>query len=184
MKNDVMEHLKDTFGIDDVIEGFESAEPIDEDTELKLDEKVNRDTTSRRPIRAILDDLKKPIPLRLLKVRSQGGEQIVYIEWTTALRILDHYTNGHFDTEIISTTVLGDRVSVVTRVTIHALEGSYHRDASGTEFFGQKHSGYGEPVTNAEAQSLKRSCSKFGIGLHLYDKSDKTRNDFLKRAGR
>lgn len=66
--------------------------------------------------------------------------------------------------------VVGDRVTVTVRIIINAADGDYHRESTGTEFIGEKHKGYGEPITNAEAQAFKRAAAKFGLGLYLYQK--------------
>jgi hypothetical protein len=48
------------------------------------------------------------------------------------------------------------------------LEGSVHREATGTE--DEELRGYGDPSSKAEAMALKRVASKFGLGLYRYSK--------------
>lgn len=121
-------------------------------------------------IATIIKNLSKKLPDRLLKTRKQGGTSLTYIEWHTAVKTLDFYAANRWTSEVRSVDVVGDRVTVTVRITIHAEDGSYYREATGTEYYGDKHKGFGEPVTNAEAQAFKRSAAKFGLGLYLYDK--------------
>jgi hypothetical protein len=118
-----------------------------------------------RSIDAIIEDLSKPIADRHLRTRRQGGKDITYIEWHTAIRYLDHYAAG-WSCEIRDVTTSGSRCVVTVRITIPCLEGSIFREATGTE--DEELRGYGDPSSNAEAMSLKRAAAKFGLGLYLY----------------
>lgn len=118
----------------------------------------------------ILDGLAKPIPKRFLKTRQQGGAELTYIEWHTAVRFLDFYTGGNWSSEVRDIAEIGERIVVTVRVTIYAGDATVYRESTGTEFLGEKFRGYGEPTTNAEAQAFKRAASKFGLGLYLYEK--------------
>ena len=126
--------------------------------------------TSKRPIADIIGDLKKPLPQRLLKTRRQGGTELTYIEWFTAVELLDFYTNCNWSGEISKLEGVGNRVVITYRVTIHALDGDYVREATGSEVCDESFKGYGEPNTNAEAQAFKRAAAKFGLTLDLYKK--------------
>jgi hypothetical protein len=53
-------------------------------------------------------------------------------------------------------------------LSIPCLEGVVSREATGTE--DEELKGYGDPSSNAEAMALKRTASKFGLGLYLYQK--------------
>jgi hypothetical protein len=55
---------------------------------------------------------------------------------------------------------------------IPAAEGLVWREASGYEFLNCD--SYGDTSSNAEAMALKRAAAKFGVGIGLYDKSDKS----------
>jgi hypothetical protein len=120
-----------------------------------------------RSINEIIADLSKPIAERHLRMRAQGGKQLAYISWDTAVRYLDHYAPG-WTFEIRNVIAIGERCVVVARVSIPCLEGVVHREATGTE--DEELRGYGDPSSNAEAMALKRAASKFGLGLYLYQK--------------
>jgi hypothetical protein len=47
-----------------------------------------------RTIADIITDLSKPIPDRLLKTKTVGGQKIRFIPWYTAVRFLDLYAPG------------------------------------------------------------------------------------------
>jgi len=121
----------------------------------------------RRPIEEIIEDLSKPLPARLIKQRKQGGAMLDFIEWHTAVKILDYYAPG-WHGEVRSVTVTPDRVVVTYRITIEAAEGQIHREATGNELIDSK--GYGDPASNAEAMAFKRAAAKFGLALALYSK--------------
>ena len=126
--------------------------------------------SATRPLRSIteiISDLSKELPERHVKLRSQGGKQIPYIEWHTAIRYLDHYAPG-WSFRIKCVTPIGDRCVVTVSITIPCLEGDVTREATGTE--DEELRGYGDPSSNAEAMALKRAAAKFGLGLYLYQK--------------
>ena len=118
-----------------------------------------------RSITAIIEDLSKPIPERHLRQRKQGGKDLTYIEWHTAIRYLDHYASG-WCYEVRSVSQTSERCVIVVRLTIPCIEGLVFREATGTE--DEELRGYGDPSSNAEAMALKRAASKFGMGLYLY----------------
>lgn len=119
-----------------------------------------------RTIADIITDLSKPIPDRLLKTKTVGGQKIRFIPWYTAVRFLDLYAPG-WSYEIRSVTGVADQLIVVARISIPCTEGIIYREATGIEDVQIK--GYGDPASNAESMSLRRAASKFGLGLHLYD---------------
>ncbi|MGI8653704.1 MAG: DUF1071 domain-containing protein [Pyrinomonadaceae bacterium] len=121
---------------------------------------------SLRSIADIIADLSKPIPDRLLKTKTVGGQKIRFIPWYTAVRFLDLYAPG-WSYEIRSVTGVADQLIVVARISIPCTEGVIYREATGIEDVQVK--GYGDPASNAESMSLRRAASKFGLGLHLYD---------------
>lgn len=91
-------------------------------------------TSSKRHIAEIIDDLKQDIPDRFLKNRKQGGTTLTYIEWFTATEFLDHFTNRNWSGEVTKLEQIGNRVVVTYRITIHAIEGDYYREATGSEY--------------------------------------------------
>jgi hypothetical protein len=59
-----------------------------------------------------------------------------------------------------------DQLILTYELAIHAREGTFRRQSTGSEFL--HISGWGEVAANAEAQAFKRAAAKFNIGLHLY----------------
>src|SRR5262245_16158005 len=64
-----------------------------------------------RPIAEIITDLKKPLERRHLKTRKQGGAELTYIEWHTAVKYLDHYAPG-WSYAVKSIELVGSLVAV------------------------------------------------------------------------
>jgi hypothetical protein len=133
--------------------------------------KVEIDTTGApadlRSIIAIVTDLSKPLAARHLKTRKQGGHELTYIEWHTAVRYLDHFAPG-WSYAVKSVAQVGALVTVIASISIPCLEGVVTREATGCEEAAAK--GYGDAVSNSEAMALKRAAAKFGLGLYLYQK--------------
>jgi hypothetical protein len=119
-----------------------------------------------RSISEIIGDLSKPIPARLLRTKTVGGQKIRFLPWHTAVKFLDLYAPG-WSYEIRHVTGIGGKVIVVARISIPCAEGTVYREATGQE--DEDISSYGDPSSNAEAQALKRATAKFGLGLYLYD---------------
>jgi len=123
----------------------------------------------RRPIASIVSDLSRPVAPRHIRQRKQGGSTLSYIEWHTAAQYLDHYAPG-WAWEIVSIAELVGGLTVVHgSLTIPSLEGSTTRHATGIEETDNK--GYGDAVSNASAMAFKRAAAMFGLGRHLYNKS-------------
>jgi len=74
-----------------------------------------------RSIDAIIEELSKPIADRHLRTRRQGGKDITYVEWHTAVRYLDHFAPG-WSFEIRNVTPTADRFVVTARISIPCLE--------------------------------------------------------------
>ena len=133
-----------------------------------------RDPLLRRSIAEIIKDLSKPIPDRLINTKTIKGQAIRFITWQTAVRFLDHYAPG-WSGEVRTVTEIGGRVIVVYRISIPCLESYVYREATGQEsdWDEDEEVKYGDPSSNAEAMAFKRAAAKFGLGLHLYDKTRK-----------
>lgn len=119
-----------------------------------------------RPINEIVADLAKPLPDQLLKTRRQGGNDLTYIPWHNATRVLDRYAPGwsyHVEVQHVA-----DKVVCIATITIQAEEGSVVRQATGYE--DDTCGGYGDPFSNAESMALRRAAAKFGVGRYLYNK--------------
>ena len=130
-------------------------------------EPVNAPADGPRFIREIIADLSKPLAQRHLKTRKQGGHEITYIEWHTAVKYLDYQAAG-WSYAVKSVALVGNLVTVVAAISIPCSEGVVTREATGCEDADAK--GYGDAVSNSEAMALKRAASKFGLGLYLYQK--------------
>src|SRR6266508_3048468 len=125
------------------------------------------DESGPRSIRDIIADLSRPVAARHLKTRRQGGNEITYIEWHTAVKYLDLFAPG-WSYHVKSVALVGSLVTVVASMSIPCSEGVVAREATGCEDSDSK--GYGDACSNAEAMALKRAAAKFGLGLHLYQK--------------
>lgn len=129
---------------------------------------------SLRPINDIISDLSKPIPRRLLRSKTVGGRKIQFLPWYTAVKFLDLYAPG-WNYEIRHIAGIGGKVIIVSRISIPCAEGVIYREATGQE--DETVESWGDSSSNAESMSLRRACSKFGLGLYLYD-STKEQKDF------
>jgi len=124
-------------------------------------------TNGPRSIRDIITGLSKPLAKRHLKTRRQGGADLTYIEWHTAVKYLDLFAPG-WSYSVRCVQLVGNLVTVIASISIPCAEGVVTREATGCEDADAK--GYGDAVSNAEAMALKRAASKFGLGLYLYQK--------------
>jgi Rad52/22 family double-strand break repair protein len=120
-----------------------------------------------RSIKDIITDLSKPVAARHIKTRKQGGSEIHYLEWHTAVKYLDLFACG-WSYAVKSVALVGNLVTVIASISIPCSEGIVTREATGCEDSDAK--GYGDPCSNAEAMALKRAASKFGLGISLYSK--------------
>jgi hypothetical protein len=119
-----------------------------------------------RSITEIITDLSKPIPSRLLKSKTVGGQKIHFLPWHSAIKFLDLYAPG-WSYEIRHLAGIGGKLVLVSRISIPCLEGVVYREATGQE--SEDVDKYGDPSSNAESMSLRRAAAKFGLGLHLYE---------------
>jgi len=60
-----------------------------------------------------------------------------------------------------------DRIFLTARITIHAAEGTFSREATGTELLNCE---LWRSVSNAESMHLGEPLAKLGLGLYLYEK--------------
>jgi hypothetical protein len=121
-----------------------------------------------KTIKDIITALSKPIAERHLETRRQGGKDLTYISWHNAIRYLDLNAPG-WCYEIRNIHTDEKRIYVAVRITITAADGTFYREATGTEELNC--SSYGDPSSNAESMALRRAAAKWGLGLYLYDKS-------------
>lgn len=87
----------------------------------------------KRPIAEILADLSKPIPNKYLETRKQAGANLTYIPWYNAVKLLDRCTGGHWEYQITHIHTTEERIFLIARITIHAAEGIFSREGTGTE---------------------------------------------------
>src|ERR1051325_3237201 len=120
---------------------------------------------AQRSITEIISDLSKPIPRRLLRSKTVGGQKILFLPWHTAVKFLDLYAPG-WSYEIRHLTGIGGKLVLVSRISIPCAEGVIYREATGQE--DEDVDKYGDPSSNAESMSLRRAAAKFGLGLWLY----------------
>lgn len=121
---------------------------------------------SKRSIVDIVADLSKPIPARLLKSKTVGGQSIKYLPWHKATKFLDLYAAG-WSYSVQTILSIAGKLIIVTRITIPCLEGEVYREATGQE--DEDVEKWGDSSSNAESMSLRRAAAKFGLGLDLYD---------------
>jgi hypothetical protein len=119
------------------------------------------------PLSKIEQDLKKPVPERLLETKRMGGEDITFCPWYRVQKILDHYTGGFWEYEVRDKTITGSHLLLTVRIYIHAREGTFHREGTGIEELDVE--SYGDPQSNAESMAFRRAASRWGVGLDLYE---------------
>jgi len=119
-----------------------------------------------RSIDEIIADLSKPIPRRLLRSKTVGGQKILFLPWHTAVKFLDLYAPG-WSYEIRHLAGIGGKLVLVSRISIPCAEGVVYREATGQE--DEDVDKFGDPSSNAESMSLRRAAAKFGLGLGLYE---------------
>jgi hypothetical protein len=121
-----------------------------------------------RSIKDIVKDLEKPVADRHLSSRKQGGTTLQYIAWYNAERYLDLYAPG-WTKEIREIHNIAGKVAMTIRITVPAIEGDIHREATGYE--DEVTNSFGDPFSNAESMALRRAAANFGLGRYLYDKN-------------
>ena len=136
----------------------------------------------RRPITEIIADLSKPIPNKYLAQRKQGGTNLTYLPWFRCVTLLDRCSGGHWDYAITNIHTTSDRLILTARITIHAAEGAFSREATGTETLKEEYFdkttqskqirewAYGDVSSKSESMALRRAAAKLGLGLYLYER--------------
>ncbi|NEO59284.1 MAG: hypothetical protein F6J98_02290 [Moorea sp. SIO4G2] len=126
-----------------------------------------------RTLSEIIADLSKPIPLGLISLKpitkKINNEVVVlkrvpYIKVYILSAIFDYICPGWEKKD--QADYMGSEVCVKTTLIIHASDGSFSRDAFGTEPVSSK--AYGGPLLSASAQSFRRAASLFGLGKYFY----------------
>jgi hypothetical protein len=132
---------------------------------------------------------------KALATRKQGTAILTFVPWFNVAKLLDRCAPG-WEGSINHIQQAGDRLILTYRLTIHAQEGEFTREATGTEllkedreiWIGEKPNrqqlkdefdrpvteprelAYGDPSSNAESMAFRRAAAKFGLGLYLYEK--------------
>ena len=135
-----------------------------DEPKIELEIREN-DEAFARPLSQILSDLRKPIPAHIVHTRQQGGRRVKYLTMEDTIAILDQYAPGWEGT--ISTIYnTRDRVYIAYRITIHAKEGKFSRESTGS-FPLDPTAASGDPGSMAESLALRNAAAKFGLALHL-----------------
>ena len=133
---------------------------------VDIDNQTSETSNGLRSIKDIIKDLSKPVAKRHLGKRKQGGKEIPFISWDTAVRYMD-YLAGVWNYQIMRVDNIAGKVILTVRVSILSKEGWMFREATGQE--DESVESYGDSSSNAESMALRRACAKFGLGLYLYD---------------
>ena len=125
----------------------------------------------KRTLEEILADFDRPIESQHISKKpsfnkGQKSGDIEFVSWHTLCRLLNQHTGGYWEWKV--RTHMGDRTVVEGSLTIHGIDGSLTREATGNE--SSEVDGYGDPSSNAEAMALRRCCAKFGLGLSMWEK--------------
>jgi Rad52/22 family double-strand break repair protein len=115
----------------------------------------------------------------MLATRNQGSQELTYIPWHQATRLLDKYAPG-WSYEITRETIGEGKtkkgeptrtLALTVRLIIPARDGDVSREATGVEeLFGG--GGYGDAWSNASSMALRRAAAHFGLARYLYRKDD------------
>ena len=109
--------------------------------------------------------LAEPFPKALHSSKSQGGSSITFVSWTHyAERLNEVVGAGGWWTGIPEPYQVGGKLMLSVPVTILGVTKVNVGDEEGDK------DNFGTASTNAFAQSFKRTCAMFGLGLYLYDK--------------
>ncbi len=130
-----------------------------------------------RPIAEIMADLTKPPHPKHLGSKRVQGTQLTFCPWYHTANYLDLIAPG-WSSEVTEMHTTGDRVFVTVRLTIPAAEGTFCREATGTETLKrtdketgeEKEIAYGDPSSNAEGMAFRRAAAKWGFCRYLYYK--------------
>ncbi len=138
-----------------------SGESSESPVELEISEK---DETYGRPLAQILSDLRRPIPGHIVHTRQQAGRRVKYLTMQDTIAILDQYAPG-WEGTITNIYSSRDRIYVAYRITIHAKEGKFSREAMGSSTM--EANAQGDPSTLAESAAIRNAAAKFGLALYL-----------------
>ncbi len=138
-----------------------SGESSENPIELQISE---NDETYGRPLSQILSDLRRPIPGHIVHTRQQSGRRVKYLTMQDTIAILDQYAPG-WEGTITNIYSTRDRIYIAYRITIHAKEGKFAREATGSSTL--EPNAHGDPSSTAESAALRNAAAKFGLALYL-----------------
>ena len=115
----------------------------------------------------IRDDLKTPIPKRLLKTKKQGGTTLTFCPWYRVQKILDHYSGGWWEYSIIDKEWTDEYFVCTVEICILTKQGGIRRQGTGIESAATDT--WGDAQSNAESMAFRRAAARFGIGIDLYE---------------
>ena len=138
-----------------------SGESSENPIELQISE---NDETYGRPLSQILNDLRRPIPGHIVHTRQQSGRRVKYLTMQDTIAILDQYAPG-WEGTITNIYSTRDRIYIAYRITIHAKEGKFAREATGSSSL--EPNAQGDPSSIAESAALRSAAAKFGLALYL-----------------
>jgi len=115
---------------------------------------------------------------KYLDTRKQSAN-LTYLPWYNAVKLLDRCTGGHWDYSI-SQMHTNDRIFLTARITIHAAEGTFSREATGTELLNC--GSYGDPSSNAESMALRSRCQTRAWSVPLRERASHLKKQPLVTA--
>ena len=122
-----------------------------------------------------LEALTRPFdPAQIRQREGRGGKMLDYLETHSVISRLNEAFNGAWSFEVISHDIMEAEVLVHARLSA----GGVTKTAFGGSDIA-RHRDSGKPVSIADdlkaaaSDSLKKCATLFGVGLHLYEKSDR-----------
>lgn len=134
----------------------------------------------KRPYNEVKSDLLRPLPPDYIKFKPvferdkqthqvKKTDEVPYIAWTDCLLILDYLCPLYNYEE--SENLLGDRVVVKARLTLHCQEGDVVAEGLGNEELGDTL--FGGAIYDASAAAKRRCLATLGLGRYLYNGEDR-----------
>jgi len=137
-------------------------------------------------ISEIIQQLSAPVPPEMLgSLKDKGNAP--YIPWHNAVQVMDERAASGgwaWEWEVKNVALAVDRIFITGCIRIHAEDGTFCRDATGTEALkkirGQvvteQEIAYGDPSSIAESMAKRRAMANWGLGLYLYDKKGRAQH--------
>lgn len=125
------------------------------------------DIKPTKTIAQIQKELAQPFPSRE-KTKTLKGNRISFIPWYEAVAIMNAVTDGMWEYEIVHAahSTISQKFEMRVKVTIHAADGSFSREGTGSEDSATDN--YGDYQSIAESMALRRAMTKFMLGVYMY----------------